>query len=1120
MSDLPPSPPAPGRQPAFASGQLLAERFRIVRFLAHGGMGEVYEAEDLELRAAVALKTVRPEVAAEPHVIERFRRELLLSRRVTHPNVCRIFDVFHHRPEPSANGEAAPETIFLVMELLAGETLAARLRRQGRMSTEEALPIAVQMTAALAAAHRAGIVHRDFKSGNVMLVPTEAQGVRTVVTDFGLARALGPVDTSSSSLTGSGGMVGTSAYMAPEQVEGGEVTPAADIYALGVVLYEMVTGTKPFVGDSPFMTALRRLKEPPPSPRLRVPDLDPVWEAVILRALGRDPADRFARVEEVASALSGQAALSLDPRQASRRRRRVASVAAALGTVAVSSLGYLAAVSRKAEPAAYGPAALVAPFAPRRSVALLGFKNLSRRDDAAWLSTALAEMLATELAAGGKLRTIPAENVARMKIDLTLADADSLAKDTLRLVRNNLGTDLVVLGSYLNLGRDSGGRIRLDLRIQDAAAGETIAAVAEVGTEADLFDLVTRAGAHLRERLGVEPLSAADVQTVASSRPASAEALRLYAEGLASLRVLDALKARDLLEKAVAADPSYALAHAALAQAWSALGYDAKAKEEARTAFDLSSGLSREDMLWVEARYRETAKEWPRAVEVYRSLVSLFPDNLDYGLQLASVQTSAAKASDALATVDSLRRLRPPASEDPRIDLVEVDARNALSDHKRAQALASRAAEKGTQQNARLLVARALARSGRALDELGEKPAAAAALEEARRIYAAAQDAGGVARSLLDLGFLRWTLGDPVEAQKLYNSALAIYRRIGDERGVAIALNTVGIFRWREGKLAEARRTWEQSLASYREIGDKQGVARLLNNIASVVEMEGDLGRATAMYEEALATQREAGERRAVALALFNLGRIASERGDLAHALRNYDQALTINRATGEKSTVAGNLHYIAEVLYAEGKLPEARKKDEEALAILVQLGEQLFMPEARVALARVAIEEGRPGEGETTARQAAQAFAKHKASDHEAVAQSVLAAALLAQGKLAESKQAAARASAISTKSQSQRVRLAVAIVGARVRASSGAAADTAAALRSLRAVRAEAEKADRRGLALEAELALGEVELRAGRAADAQARLEALERDANARGFGLLAAKAATLRGTQPGA
>ncbi|HEY2943204.1 MAG TPA: tetratricopeptide repeat protein [Vicinamibacteria bacterium] len=1107
----PPSPPAHGRAPAFATGQVLAGRFRIVRFLAHGGMGEVYEAEDVEVRSPVALKTVRPEVAAEPQVIERFRRELLLSRRVTHPNVCRIFDVFHHRPEPGA--EDAP-TIFLVMELLAGETLAARLRRQGRMSTEEALPIVVQMTAALAAAHRAGIVHRDFKSGNVMLVPTETQDTRTVVTDFGLARAVGALDISTSSLTGSGGMVGTSAYMAPEQVEGGDVTPAADIYALGVVIYEMVTATKPFVGDSPFSTALRRLKEPAPSPRLRVPDLDPVWEAVILRSLSRDPADRFARVEEVASALTGHASMAVAPRQAPRRRRRVASVAAALVTIAVSSLGYLAAVGRKAQSPGYGTAALVAPFTARRSVALIGFKNLSGRDDAAWLSTALAEMLATELAAGSKLRTIPAENVARMKIDLTLADTESLGKDTLRLVRSNLGTDLVVLGSYLSLGRDSGGRIRLDLRIQDAAAGETIASVAEVGTEAELFDLVSRAGSHLRERLGVEPLSAAEVQAVASSRPASGEALRLYAEGLASLRLLDARKARDLLEKAVAADPSYALAHAALAQAWSALGYDAKAKEEARTAFDLSSGLSREETLWIEARYRETAKEWPRAVEVYRSLVSLFPDNLDYGLQLASAQGSAGKANDALVTIASLRRLRAPSSEDARIDLVEADAKNALSDYKSAQAAAARAVEKGREQHARLLVARALSRSGRILDELGDKQAAIAALEEARRIYTAAQDAAGVARTLVDLGFSRWTSGDPVEAQKMYDSALGIFHRIGDQRGTAVALNSFAIFRWREGRVDEARRAWEQSLAAYREIGDRPGIARLLNNIAALVEMQGDLPRAASMYEEALATQREAGDRGAMAVALQNVGRIASERGDLGRALNNYDQALAINRATGERSSIASSLHRIAEVMYAEGNLTEARKKEEEALAILVQLGEELFTPEARVALARVAIEEGRAAEAEAMARQAAQTFSKHKASDFEAAAQGLLADALLAQGKLAEARRAAARAMSLAGKSHSQRVRLSVAIVNARVRAAGRSPADTAAALRSLQAVRAEAEKADRRGLSFEAQLALGEVELRAGQSAAGRARLEALEREATARGFRLVAGKAAALR------
>jgi eukaryotic-like serine/threonine-protein kinase len=439
-----PAPAATCNRPGFRPGDVLANRFRIVRLLGRGGMGEVYEAYDGELRVDVALKTSRPEILGEAEVVERFRREILLARRVTHPNVCRVFDVFVHRVAPT--DVAAP---FVTMELLDGETLAARLLRSGRLPTSEAVPIVAQIAAGLSAAHRSGIVHRDLKSANVMLVPSEGGSVRAAVMDFGFARTLAESDVS---LSGSGAWIGTSAYMAPEQVEGGDVTVSADIYALGVVMYEIVTGHRPFAGDSPLAIAVKRLHGPPPSPRIRVPDLDPRWERAILRCLERTPGDRFSRSEDVVRALVGEGLPPL-PRPAGRR-----------------------------------------------SVAVLGLENLCGRRDRAWLGSALPVMLRTELAAGG-LRVIPAESTARMMRDLALRDADSLATETLLRIHESLGADLVVVGSYLAAAGRGGGRIRLDLRIQDARAGETIAAEAAVGTEADLIDLVSKAGALLRRRL-------------------------------------------------------------------------------------------------------------------------------------------------------------------------------------------------------------------------------------------------------------------------------------------------------------------------------------------------------------------------------------------------------------------------------------------------------------------------------------------------------------------------------------------------------------------------------------------------------------------------------------------
>ena len=309
---------------------------------------------------------------------------------------------------------------------------------------------------------------------------------------------------------------------------------------------------------------------------------------------------------------------------------------------------------------------------PRRSIAVLGFRNLSGRPEEAWVSTALAEMLSTELVAGEKLRLVSGEDIARTKLDLPLADSDSLSRETLSRLHKNLDSDLIVLGSYTTVGEKPDTRIRIDLRLQDTAAGETVADVAVVGNEADLFDVVSQAGSRLREKLGVEAVSPVEAVSVRASLPANREATRLYSEGLARLRVFDALAARDLLQRAIAADPKFALAHSALAEAWARMGYDKKAQQEARQAYDMSANLSREEKLLVEGRYREIGHEYDKAIEIDRTLYVLFPDNLDYGLKLAAVQTLGSKAHDALATVESLRKLSPPASDDPRIDLQEA----------------------------------------------------------------------------------------------------------------------------------------------------------------------------------------------------------------------------------------------------------------------------------------------------------------------------------------------------------------------------------------------------------------------------------------------------------------
>ncbi len=284
----------------------------------------------------------------------------------------------------------------------------------------------------------------------------------------------------------------------------------------------------------------------------------------------------------------------------------------------------------------------------RTSVAVLGFENLDGKNSDAWLSTALSEMLSTELAQGEKIRLVSGEEVARARPVNPLPA--SLAPETLSRLRQQLGADLIVLGSYAVLPKGNAKKIRVDLRLQDARNGQTLASFSQSGDEAELFGLVSNTGATLRQKLGIGALSPAQETAFDQSFPFAPEARRFYAEGLDRLRRFDALGARELLEQVVSIEPKFAPAHSALAGVWSTLGYDGKAADEAKKAVDLAVGLSREEQLSIEARYYEMAQDRPKATETLRLLVAFFPDNLDYGIRRANVQMLADQKTKALAT--------------------------------------------------------------------------------------------------------------------------------------------------------------------------------------------------------------------------------------------------------------------------------------------------------------------------------------------------------------------------------------------------------------------------------------------------------------------------------------
>src|SRR5713101_5293852 len=677
--------------PREADDPMLGRRigaYRIERRIGYGGMASVYLASraDDEFSKRVAVKILRPDLD-NAELLRRFRNERQTLAKLDHPNIVKLLD-------GGSTDEGLP---YLVMDYVEGVPIDKYCDNH-KLSTEERLRLFCQICAAVQCAHQNLVVHRDLKPSNILITDDGSPKLL----DFGISKVLQPSTGSPITQTLTRRM--TPAYASPEQVKGEAVTPATDIYSLGVVLYELLTGHRPYrlkhqtpaeveraiceqepekpstavnrveTEDLPDGTTLCRTPEIVSASREGLPErlrrrLKGDLDNIVLMALQKEPQRRYVSVEEFSHDI--QRHLQHEPVKARRStlayrsskfvRRHKTEVLAAMMMMAVLlvAIGYTVWEQRRATERAR--AELVSQRSRgRRSVAVLGFKNLSARADTGWLSTALSEMLTTELAAGGKLRTIPGESVAQTRISLSLPETDSLSRETLGRMYKILGSDFVLLGSFLDMG-DASRSVRLDLRVQDAALGETVASLAETGSEAALPDLVTRAGTALRERLGIPGISSAETANLQASLPGNPEATHLYAEGLAKLRIFDALGARDLLQKAVAADPDFAMAHSALADAWASLGYDAKAKEEAKKAFELTGDLPRQESLLIEGRYRQSAGEWEKAIEIYRTLFNFFSDNLDYGLQLSAAQVGASRAKDSLATLDKLRKLPSPS---------------------------------------------------------------------------------------------------------------------------------------------------------------------------------------------------------------------------------------------------------------------------------------------------------------------------------------------------------------------------------------------------------------------------------------------------------------------------
>ena len=738
----------------------------------------------------------------------------------------------------------------------------------------------------------------------------------------------------------------------------------------------------------------------------------------------------------------------------------------------------------------------------RRSVAVLSFDNLGARSDDAWMGTALAEMLNTELAGGGNLRLVPGEDIAHLRLTSPWPASGTLDQSTTARIASALNTDLLVAGSYTTLG-SAERRLRLDVRLQDAKTGEILTEIAESGRTDDLFQIVARAGAKLRNTLGVPPLDESDQVGVLAVLPRDPIAAKLYSLGITKLRQFDALAAKDLLEQTTRAEPKFALGHAMLARAWSYLGYEQNRREEARKALDLSAGLPQPEQLLIEGDYYESLGNHGKASSVYRALFALFPDNVEYGLQLASAQLMDGHGSEALATIAQLRSLPPPASDDPNIDLMAARIARVKADSLR---LIRSALAKASAQGRRLVYAKA--RHDECITVIyGENPQqeGTASCEEAYKTFLAAGNRLAAADCVRLIADRQGGQGRYDEAVATYQRALDLLRELGDLEKTGAVLNNMGEALMAEGKLDSAELLFRQAKAKFRDAGDRDNAAVAVGNLGDVLFARAQLSAAAEIYMQGL--QIVAGlDPSDPSYFLMRLADLNLVRGDAKQAAHLIEEAFkSIPGEAGEALSSA--LATRGDVLLAEGDLAGAREQYRRSLEIRQRLNARLLAGEAEQGLAVVAMEEGHAKEAEDQLRQAMSLV--DGASTGPAISRGnmLLSKALWLQGKLPEADQAIRRASENVRSTPDVSTQLALQIQSARIRlAAAPSEAAASAALQQLRDAVSRAQKLGYYTLESEARIALATVELKSNPQA-AHQHLESLAKEARGHGLELLA-------------
>jgi serine/threonine protein kinase/Tfp pilus assembly protein PilF len=589
------------------TGTTFARRYQIIEELGKGGMGRVYKVYDTEVREKLALKLLKPEIATDADTIERFRNELRLARTVSHRNVCRMHDL---------GREEATGTYFITMEYVPGDDLKSLIHSIGALPIGKAVAVARQVAEGLGEAHRLGVVHRDLKPQNIMI---DREGGARIM-DFGIARSV-----RGKGLTGAGVMIGTPEYMSPEQVDGRETDARSDIYAFGVVLFEMLTGRLPFEGETPLAVAVRQKSEPPPDPRQVNPQVPDDLAKLVLRCLKKEKGERYQSVPDLLADLSriekclpetgGVLPLRRSPtsKQVTVRLppRRVwipaAVVLAALAALIVWQL----------VPDSPGSA---------RTVAVLGFKNQTGDASFDYLREAIPNLLITSLEQSKRLRVTSWE---RLKDLLKQSGRDPSAafdEEAGFEICRKAGIEALVVGSYVKAGET----FVTDVKVLDVSTRESLKSASARGEgiasilRSQIDEISREIGRGIRKPLLKLEAPAWPIMELTTS---SMEAYNYFLRGREDLEKFYFADAKKFLDRAIALDPEFAVAHLVLSQVEDNLN-DLPARERAlRDAYRYSAKASEKERLMIAVQYARMVEQDPeKTLRISQELARRFPD--------------------------------------------------------------------------------------------------------------------------------------------------------------------------------------------------------------------------------------------------------------------------------------------------------------------------------------------------------------------------------------------------------------------------------------------------------------------------------------------------------------